>query len=180
MTLFGLVGILALLPGPLAIGTAHLDVHTLLVCGMAVVIGAEVLTFWLCARLFAHHINVLPLPKALVQIAHESPLAKGLGLGCLLFVLGTIPVLRAVESWSEVQFGELDYRTVLRLLIPGLVLIAVGTHVFFASFIISLLNFSESWKFSSEEIRINTELSQSLTPEHHNHISQNVAEKLHV
>ena len=150
LTGFGLVGMLALLPGPLAIGSIHLDVHTLLVCGMAVVIGVEVLTFWLCARLFAHHINVLPLPKAFVPFARESPLAKGLGLGTLLLILGIIPVVHAVGVWTTIQFGELDYRTILRLLIPGLVLMAVGTHVFFASFIISLLNFSENWTIGPE------------------------------
>jgi glycosyltransferase involved in cell wall biosynthesis len=178
LTLFGLAGMLVLLPGPLAIGSLHLDVHTLLVCGMAVVIGVEVLTFWLCARLFAHHINVMPLPKALLTIARQSPLAKGLVLSSLLITLGIVPVVQAVGSWTAVQFGELDYRTVLRLLIPGLVLIAVGTHMFFASFIISLLNFSERWTLSMEEFPVNNDLTDYSVPEQQKTVDQAVGEEL--
>jgi len=132
-----------LVPGPLQIGGIGLDVHTLLVAGVSVIIGVQVLTFWLCARLFASNIGLLPLPRALNQFVRDAPLGTGLIVGGLLFVIGLLPTLLSFQMWSAVQFGPLDYRLALRLLIPGLVALALGIHVFFASFIISLLNFTE-------------------------------------
>ncbi len=147
----GLIGMFALLPGPLQIGNIGLDVHTLLVCGVGAIIGVQVLTFWLSARLFASNIGLLPMPHALFRIVRGAPLGTGLALGGALFVLGLIPTIQAFHLWTEVQFHDLDYRVALRWLIPGLVLLAIGIHVFFASFVVSLLNFTENWTIRQEE-----------------------------
>ncbi len=143
LVIAGIIGMILLVPGPLQIGGIGLDVHTLLVAGVSVIIGVQVLTFWLCARLFASNIGLLPLPRALNQFVRGAPLGTGLIVGGLLFVIGLLPTLLSFQMWSAVQFGPLDYRLALRLLIPGLVALALGIHVFFASFIISLLNFTE-------------------------------------
>ncbi len=157
LVILGTLGTILLLPGTLFIGQIGLDVHTLLVSGIALIIGVQILTFWLCARLFASTIGLLPLPRALFPIVKGAPLGTGLVLGGLLFILGLLPTIQSVVLWTQVQFGALDYRAALRLLIPGLVLIALGIHVFFASFIISLLNFTENWTISKERPANNTD-----------------------
>ncbi|MHB8624965.1 MAG: glycosyltransferase family 2 protein [Aggregatilineales bacterium] len=151
LLVLGLTGMFVLLPGPLQIGTIGLDVHTLLVCGVGAIIGVQVLTFWLSARLFASNIGLLPMPHALFRIVRGAPLGTGLALGGILFVLGMIPTIQAFHLWTEAQFHDLDYRVALRWLIPGLVLLAIGIHVFFASFIVSLINFTENWTIRQEE-----------------------------
>ncbi len=151
LLVIGLSGMLALLPGPITIGTVGFDVHTLLTCGVGAIIGVQVLTFWLSARLFAYNIGLLPLPRALFRFVRGAPLGTGLAVGGVLFVLGLIPTIQAFHLWTEAQFHDLDYRIALRWLIPGLVLLAIGIHVFFASFIVSLLNFTENWTIRQEE-----------------------------
>ncbi len=151
LTVLGLLGMIVLLPGPITIGTIGLDVHTLLVSGIATIIGVQLLTFWLTARLFAYNIGLLPLPRILFRVVRGAPLGTGLTVGSILFILGIFPTVRAFQLWSGVQFGRLDYQLVLRWLIPGLVLLAVGIQVFFGSFVVSLLNFTESWMIRREE-----------------------------
>ncbi len=151
LAIFGVVAMFMLLPGPLYIGDIGLDVHTLLVAGIATIIGVQILTFWLCARLFASTIGLLPLPRALRSVVRGAPLGTGLAIGCVLFILGLLPTFEAFRVWTAAQFGALHYQRMLRLLIPGLVSIALGIHFFFASFIVSLLNFTQdNWTTSSE------------------------------
>lgn len=151
LLIVSLIGMLVLLPGPLMIGTIGLDVHTLLVCGVGAIISVQVLIFWLSAQLFAANIGLLRLPRPLFRILRGAPLGTGLALGGLLIVLGLLPTIQAFRLWTEVQFHNLDYRAALRWLIPGLVLLAIGINVFFASFIVSLLNFTENWTIRQEE-----------------------------
>lgn len=151
LVVLGLLGMGLLLRGPLVIGAVGLDVHTLLVSGVAIIIGIQILTFWLAARLFAANIGLLPLPRILFRVLRGAPLGTGLIIGGLLVILGALPTLQSILLWRDVQFGILDYRMALRLLIPGLVLIAFGVQVFFASFIVSLLNFTENWTTGSAD-----------------------------
>ena len=51
--LLGLVLGIALLPGPLVIGSARLDVHTMLYAGVAVVVGFQAVVFSVLARVYA-------------------------------------------------------------------------------------------------------------------------------
>ncbi len=148
LTVLGALGMFVLAQGTFVIGSIGLDVHTLLVSGVAVIIGFQILTFWLAARLFAFNIGLLPLPRVLFRVLRGAPLGTGLVLGSGLFILGVLPTLRSLQLWTSVQFGTLDYRVALRLLIPGLVLIALGIQVFFASFVVSLINFTEHWTIS--------------------------------
>lgn len=139
----GLLGA-ALLPGPLTIGAVNLDVHTLLVCGIAVIVGVQILIFGLTARFFATNLGILPQTKLTRSIQHGFPLSAGLIAGTLLFLLALLPIIKAVQLWVSVDFGHLNYEITLRWLIPGLTLAALGVEIFFASFVMSLLNYAQS------------------------------------
>jgi hypothetical protein len=146
LMILGLIGGVLLIPGPLMLSSSvGLDVHSLLVSGIAVVIGAQILTLWLCARLFATHIGLLPTTRFIKAITEGSPLGIGIAVGSVLFISGLIPSLQAFHIWSSKEFGALNYRDTLRWLIPGLVLIALGVQAFFASFVVSLLSFTKDW-----------------------------------
>src|SRR5260221_11327496 len=142
LILIGTFGMLALLPGPLNLGAFVLDVHTLLGCGVALIVGVQILTFWLGARLFAANLRLLALAGPLRKFMQHAPLASSLIVGTLMIIAGLAPSVNAFKLWSDVQFGGLNYQVTLRWLIPGLVLMALGIHVFFAGFMIALLNFT--------------------------------------
>jgi hypothetical protein len=144
LVVLGVIGMAITLPGTFVIGAIGLDVHTLLVSGVAVIVGFQILTFWLAARLFAASISLIPLSRAMFKIVKGAPLGIGLVTSGTLITLGIIPLTLSIEQWGNVSFGALNYQVVLRQLIPGLVLIALGVQALVASFIVSLLNFAEN------------------------------------
>lgn len=141
LLLLGSLGCLWLLPGPQMVGPVGFDVHTLLVSGVAVILGAQVLTLWLCAQLFAGISGLLPIGRLSRFLMERFSLGAGLVLGATLAAIGLALLGWSLGMWAGVDFGALDYQVALRRLIPGLVLLALGIHGFFASFIISLLTF---------------------------------------
>lgn len=143
LILAGLFGMGITLPGTFRIGELGLDVHTLLVSGVSVIIGFQILTFWLAARLFAASLNLIPLPKALFQVMKRMPLGTGLIVCVIMVSVGILPLIESVSLWQGTGFRDLNYQVVLRLLIPGLVAIALGIQTLVASFVVSLLNFAE-------------------------------------
>ncbi len=144
LLVLGILGIVLIGPGTLVIGSIGLDVHTLLVSGVAIIIGTQLLSFWLIARMFASSIGLIPLPRALFRIVKGAPLGTGLTIGGILVVLGLFPAIQSIRMWTSVQFGQLDYRVALRYLIPGLILVALGIQSVVTSFIISMMNFTEN------------------------------------
>ncbi len=149
LVLLGIFGMAITLPGTFVIGDIGLDVHTLLVSGVAVIVGFQVLTFWLAARLFAASISLIPLPRAVFRFVKGAPLGTGLIISAIMIGIGIIPLIISIREWQEVSFGALNYKVVLRQLIPGLVLIAIGVQALVASFIVSLLNFAENMVLES-------------------------------
>ena len=77
LTLFGVVGMVLLIPGAVQIGPIGLDVHTLLVCGFSVVVGVQLLTFWTYSRAFAASIGLLPAQSRFALDQTRSPLLVG-------------------------------------------------------------------------------------------------------
>jgi glycosyltransferase involved in cell wall biosynthesis len=144
LVVLGFLGIVLIGPGTFFVGSVGLDVHTLLVSGVAIIIGTQLLTFWLIARMFAASIGMIPLPRALFRILKGAPLGTGLTVGGGLVLLGLFPTIQSIRLWTVVQFGALDYRVALRLLIPGLILIALGIQTVVTSFVVSMMNFTEN------------------------------------
>jgi len=140
LVIAGLVSMAWLLPGPRTVGGVGFDVHTLLVSGVAIIVGVQVLTFWIYAHLFAASAGYLPASRFARRVLERFSLRAGLLAGGLLGLLGLIAAALSFELWAQVEFGALDYQIALRRLIPGVVLVALGMHVFFASFVISLLS----------------------------------------
>lgn len=146
----GLIGNLLLLPGPRSFGSIILDIHTLLVISVFMIIGSQIVGLWIVARMFAANNHILPAPGLIKYFSKADPLKSGVLLGVLLNVLGIILLAESVRQWSLVGFGGLEYKTTLRLVIPGLISSALGMQFFFTSFVLSLLNFSKYWGADKE------------------------------
>ena len=138
--ILGLLGMAWLLPGPRTVGSVGFDVHTLLVSGVAIIVGVQILTFWLYAHLFASSVGFVPAGRFARLVFQRFSLRAGLLVGGTFFILGMAAAALSFELWAKMEFGALDYQVALRRLIPGVVLVALGMHIFFASFVISLLS----------------------------------------
>jgi len=137
---FGILLSLALLPGPLYLGSLRLDIHTLLVAGFLALLGYQMVLFALFTKIFAIRAGFHPPYPPLVSASRYVTLEVGLAAGALMVLIGVVALIVAVASWGAVGFGSLDPSLTMREVIPAVVLLALGSQTVFASFFISILS----------------------------------------
>jgi len=128
-----------LLPGPLRVGGARLDIHTLLVAGFLALLGYQLVLFAIFTKFFAIRVGFHPPHPALQKVFRYVTLEIGLVAGALMVLGGLLTLVITVASWSASGFGNLDPSTTMRQVIPAVVLTALGTQTVFASFFMSIL-----------------------------------------
>jgi hypothetical protein len=143
LAVLGLVGGLALLPGPLIIGGVGLDVHTLLFFATVLVVGVQLILLGVFAQMYASHEGFLPQHVRFEKLIDRFSLGTGLIIGLLLAGAGVAFYIIGLSRWSQSSFGGLDYQTTLRIVIPGTTLVILGVQMFFSSFLISVLSIRE-------------------------------------
>ena len=139
LMLIGFLTGLWLLPGPLAVGSIHFDVHTLLYAAIAVVIGFQAVTFALFAKVFAVSEGLLPEDRRLDRLLRWVKLEVGLVVGALLLLFGLGASLYALSDWGAHAFGPLDPFRVLRVIIPAGTALVLGCQIILSSFFLSVL-----------------------------------------
>ena len=128
-----------LLAGPRRIAGAEFDIHTLLVAGLACLLGYQLIVFALFTKLFAITEGFQPMPGYLEGLFRHVSLELGVAVGALLTLAGAAAVAAAIWSWSAAGFGALDPRLTMRQLIPGAILLVIGIQTVFSSFFLSVL-----------------------------------------
>jgi glycosyltransferase involved in cell wall biosynthesis len=128
-----------LLPGPKRIGSAVLDVHTLLYAAIAVLLGFQSIAFAVFTKIFAISEGLHPPDTGLNGMFRYITLEVGLVAGAALSILGLGISAYAVHIWSAVGFGPLDISHTLRLVIPAALCLTVGVQTIFSSFFLSIL-----------------------------------------
>ena len=136
----GVLTLLLLLPAPLQIGVVVFDVHTMVVASVSTLVGAQLISLGLWARMFAAKAGLLPAKSSLYRFIQNISLEIGIALGIVTAIFGFLIDLYAVWLWGEVSFGPLNYQQTLRIIIPGSTLIGLGMQIFFSSFMISILD----------------------------------------
>jgi hypothetical protein len=53
--------------------------------------------------------------------------------------IGALLLVAAVNQWRLHDFGDLDYTSTMRVVVPGVMLTALGIQTLFASFLIYIL-----------------------------------------
>ena len=140
----GVIGSALLLPGPLRIGAAAFDIHTLLLMAFLIIVGYQVIVFAVSTRTFATETGLLPPSPVLSGLYRYVRLETGLLLGGLATLVGLAGVLIAAIAWSRVGFQQLDPDSTMRQLIPAVVLLSIGVQTVFASFFLSMLGLHTS------------------------------------
>jgi len=129
-----------LLPGPRRfLGGVVLDVHTLVYAAAAVLIGFQAVAFAAFSKVFAIEEGLLPRDPTLDRVFKYVTLETGMVLGILLVIAGFAGTGASIFYWREQSFGPLDPARVLRAVIPSALAIALGSHVIFSSFFMSVL-----------------------------------------
>jgi glycosyltransferase involved in cell wall biosynthesis len=128
-----------LIPGPRRIGGVGFDVHTLLYAAGAIIIGFQSVVFAFFTKIFAISEGLLPEDPRLTRAFKYITLETGLAAGSLLVVAGLAGSLYAFLHWSLGSFGPLDATRTLRIVIPSLTALMLGSEVILSSFFLSVL-----------------------------------------
>jgi glycosyltransferase involved in cell wall biosynthesis len=117
----------------------HLDANTLLFGGVFIVIGFSCITLGLFTRTYATEEGFLPRNKFDGKIEKIFTLESGIMIGMFIFFCGIAGSLYSFYIWQQAKFGNLDYKAILRIVVPSATLILLGTQLSFSSFFLGIL-----------------------------------------
>ena len=133
----GLIPLVILYPGPIHIGDVELDVHTMILGSLFTILGVQILTTGLFARVYSFE-HVFDQSDPLLRgLAHHFNLERGLLLGLIVFLVGFVIDAGVLITWIKQGLGPLAE---LRPAILGSTLLAVGVQIITASFFLSMLS----------------------------------------
>lgn len=128
-----------LLPGPRMIGRVGFDVQTLLYAAMAIVVGYQSALFAVFTKIFGINEGLLPPDPRLDRMFRYITLEVGLALGFFLAIAGLAGSVIPFVRWSVQDFGALDISRSLRVVIPSLTCLVLGSETLLASLFLSVL-----------------------------------------
>jgi glycosyltransferase involved in cell wall biosynthesis len=138
MTL-GLITGIALSFGPVTVGDIAFDVDTLVGASAAMIIGFQAVIFALLTKVYAMQEGFLPHDSRVKKIIDWWSLERGLVLGGLLAVAGLAGLIASVLHWRVNNFGELDPRQSLRIVVPAATALVMSFQAIFATLFVSIL-----------------------------------------
>jgi glycosyltransferase involved in cell wall biosynthesis len=140
ITTLGLLSSAILVKGPVPIpGVFTLDINGLLYCAIAAIVGVQITFFGLFAMAFAR--------KMRLRIAHGFPerllnaASNGVAIviGASLVLGGIVGAVYAVLQWGHASFGSLIPSDVMRITIPTVTALAIGTQILFGAFLLGFI-----------------------------------------
>lgn len=138
LTVVGVLGGLILTFTELTVGKIVFSIHTLLYCMLFVMVGVNILYFYIFTKLYAEKNHFIPNNKN-IDIILKISVDKGIFLGIFMILSGIVLSVWAVVFWGGNDFQELIPSQMMRIVIPAVTLIEVGIENIFAGFFIGIL-----------------------------------------
>lgn len=135
----GTTGFFLLIDGPITVGNMTFDTNSLLVCAAAILVGFQAISFSIFTKVFAIRTGLMPDNNRIIRLFSKNPVKWGAGLGLIFLFTGIIYLLSAIYYWSETNFGNLPYAQSLRIVIPAITAISLGTQLIFSGFGLAVL-----------------------------------------
>lgn len=144
MTIFamGLIASLILWWGPVHLVGVVFDIHTLLLASISCLLGHQLMTFAIFAKLFAVHEGLHPPLKRFAVLTQLGSVERGVQGGLGMMLIGLAFIGSAAWSWGAEGFRALDPQVVMRQAIPGSLFLCLGVQTIFASFFFGMLGLS--------------------------------------
>ena len=116
----------ALLPGPLEIGSVGLDVNALVYAMVMVLIGFQAIMFAVFYARFAMNEGLLPPSRGLERAFRIMTFERGLIVGRPALARGLGIAIYSLVNWGSQDFGALDTRDAIRVVVPGATALVLG------------------------------------------------------
>ncbi len=122
-----------------AIGPLHFSVHSLLYCAAAISLGFQAVCFSVFTKIIAVSAHFMPVDPLFERLVTRVRVYHGLALGIVLIILGRVGAAYSFVIWQRALFGDLDPFHVMRIVIPSMLSITLGSQTILASLFLSLL-----------------------------------------
>jgi glycosyltransferase involved in cell wall biosynthesis len=140
LTTLGLAAAAVLAVTPVRLfGLLTLDVDALLYFSVAAIVGLQITFFGLFAITLAHKMKqriTHGLPEKLVALAS---LERAIAVGAMLILGGMSGAVYAVVRWGHTSFGALVPDQIMRITIPSVTALALGTQIVFGAFLLGFI-----------------------------------------
>jgi hypothetical protein len=95
--------------------------------------------FAICAKTLAMMRGLLPANARMERFFRIATLERGLMAGVAALVIGLVLLASAVNQWRLHDFGNLDYVSTMRVVVPGVLFTAAGVQTMLGSFLVTML-----------------------------------------
>jgi len=140
LTVLGLVGAMTLVITPVRVPSIFtLDINALLYFSIAAIVGVQITFFGLFAIAIAQKTKLRSahgFPEKLLRLAS---LEGAIAVGASLIVAGIGGALYAILQWGHSSFGALVPSDMMRITIPSVTTLAIGTQIVFGGFLLGFI-----------------------------------------
>lgn len=135
----GLAALAWLLPGAQKIGGVEFGVHTLLFSAAAVLIGLQLVSFAIVARVFGIREQYWPSGPSIERAQRWLTIDRGCIVGGLSLLASVGMAVAAVANWADNAYGAMNPADLMRLAIPSVLLGCGGLQIMFTGFLLGLM-----------------------------------------
>jgi glycosyltransferase involved in cell wall biosynthesis len=113
-----------------------LDIHSLYYASVFVMLGIQLLQFYVLARLYGSSMGLYPARRFSQWVFRWLGFETGLLVGSMVFFSGIGLSVFAVWQWQQAGFGPLDPSSVFRIIIPAGFCISLGMQMMVFGFLL--------------------------------------------
>jgi glycosyltransferase involved in cell wall biosynthesis len=128
-----------LLRGPVTFAGINLDIDTLIYAAFGIAVGFQTVLFAFLSRVYAVQEGLYPSTTAFRKLRRQITLERGLIAGTLILVSGFSAAVIAVMAWKRASFGQMDFNSLSRIVIPSALFVTLGFEIILFSFFFSTL-----------------------------------------
>jgi glycosyltransferase involved in cell wall biosynthesis len=133
--LIGVVGTATLTFGHIG----GLDIAGLLYAASLMIVGYQALWFGLLMQTYAESRGILPEGTRMNRIRRSLTLERGLIIGVGLLLIGALVAVISVLRWRSAHFGALNPTQNVRVIVPAILGLILGSQTILGSFSIGVL-----------------------------------------
>jgi hypothetical protein len=99
----------------------------------------QITFFGLCAIALARKMSLRMANGFPEKLLSFASLERAITLGIFLIAAGVFGALTAIFQWGHSSFGQLVPDNILRITIPSVTMLALGTQLLFGAFLLSFI-----------------------------------------
>lgn len=139
----GLVMSAALFGGDVRLGGIMLSYHTLIFTCAAMIIGWQMVFFWVFAKYVAIRSGLLRFDETFERLRGWLPLEAGIGVGGVLILAGLGIGVHTLLAWYHAGFGPIEELAFLRTVCLSSTAMILGAQIMFGAFFLYLLDYAQ-------------------------------------